>query len=86
MFERAVSTLPIEYQRPIWAKLLQHETNYGEFALTKSLEARQTETFAELDFEDNQLAPLLALSKRYSFFGQSFVGDIELGVPGMSIW
>ncbi|KAJ3228371.1 mRNA 3'-end-processing protein rna14 [Clydaea vesicula] len=83
VFERAITTLPLENLKSIWKKMLEHENLYGEFNLINNLEKRRKEMYHDnLNIaNDLELEDLKDLSKKYSFKDITYIEDEELGIP-----
>lgn len=80
MFERAVTTLPVEYQDEIWKKLIHYETNFGEYALIKKVEKRYTDTIAG---PVEVATTLQTISDHFSFANLSYISNVELGLSAI---
>ncbi|KAI8920212.1 hypothetical protein DFJ77DRAFT_233633 [Powellomyces hirtus] len=79
LFERALSALPADRAKPIWAKLLAYETEYGDLANVLKSEKRRADAYP--GEANNSLVALSYLADRWSFLEINHVGEFELGLP-----
>ncbi|KAJ3140311.1 mRNA 3'-end-processing protein rna14 [Geranomyces variabilis] len=78
LFERALAGLPPDCARPIWAKLLAYETEYGDLANVLKAEKRRAEAYP--GDSANPLVALTQLTERWTFLDINQIGEWELGL------
>ncbi|KAJ1960823.1 mRNA 3'-end-processing protein rna14 [Dispira parvispora] len=73
VFERAVSTLPVEETKDIWSMYLDYQAAYGDLTALQELEARYLAAFPEETIANR-------LMEKYSFLDLATVADVDMGM------
>jgi cleavage stimulation factor subunit 3 len=81
LFERALSAIPSEKSKPIWARYIEYETQYGDLTNLYRIEKRLNEVFSIDDV--NSIESAVKTAKKWSYYDIDYVGEVELGIAAI---
>ncbi|KAJ3037678.1 mRNA 3'-end-processing protein rna14 [Rhizophlyctis rosea] len=81
LFERALSSLPPERARGIWAKFLDYENQYGDLASVMNIEKRRAEVYPD---DEGSISHLKSLADRWQYLDIRNIAETELGIAAFS--
>ncbi|KAJ3047615.1 mRNA 3'-end-processing protein rna14, partial [Rhizophlyctis rosea] len=81
LFERALSALPPERAREVWAKFLDYENQYGELGNVIKIERRRGEAYPEGETPQMHLKNI---ADRWKYLDIDCIGEEELGIGAIT--
>jgi cleavage stimulation factor subunit 3 len=81
LFERALSAVPPEKSKPIWARYIEYETQYGDLSNLYRIEKRISEVFSIDDV--NSIEAAVKTAKKWAYYDIDYVGEVELGISAL---
>ncbi|KAJ3179227.1 mRNA 3'-end-processing protein rna14 [Gaertneriomyces sp. JEL0708] len=78
LFERALSSLPSEKAKPVWARFLAYEIDYGELNNVLKVEKRRAEAYAKES--KHMITSPSDIADRWRVLGIDNIGKYELGL------
>ncbi|CAN0877139.1 Cleavage stimulation factor subunit 77 [Linum grandiflorum] len=88
LFERALSSLPLEKSVEVWKRFVQFEQTYGDLASMLKVEQRRKEAFSNVDDDSGSVmdGSLQEVVARYSFMDLSPCGPKDIDQLARQEW